>query len=118
MMDSVIARYCNSPLDYYRKNPSQVAGSATSGATCVQWFGTARPFPGCGAPRTPFGNLYLCNSIWPFGTSNLGAGYVAASIVAEDLGVREGQDWWRYKALEAGFETLKRRGIEIEFAVT
>jgi hypothetical protein len=43
---------------------------------------------------------------------------VAASIVAEDLGVREGQDWWRYKALEAGFEALKRRGIEIEFAVT
>jgi phytoene dehydrogenase-like protein len=117
IMDSVIERYCNSPLDYYRKNPSQVMGSTTSGATSLQWFGTARPFPGCGAPRTPFGNLYLSNSIWPFGTSSLGAGYVAASIVAEDLGVREGQDWWRHKPLEAGLEVLKRRGIEIEFNI-
>jgi phytoene dehydrogenase-like protein len=56
IMDSVVERYCNSPLDYYRKNPSQVMGSTTSGATSLQWFGTARPFPGCGAPRTPFGN--------------------------------------------------------------
>jgi len=117
IMDSVIERYCNSPLDYYRKNLSQVMGSATSGATSLQWFGTARPFPGCGAPRTPFGNLYLSNSIWPFGTSSLGAGYVAATIVAEDLGVREGQDWWRHKALEAGFEVLKQRGIEIELNI-
>jgi phytoene dehydrogenase-like protein len=117
MLDSVVARYCNSPLDYYRKNPSQVMGSTTSGATSLEWFGTARPFPGCGAPRTPFGNLYLSNSIWPFGTTNLGAGYVAASIVAEDLGVREGQDWWRHKALEPGLEVLKQRGIEIEFNI-
>jgi len=117
MMDSVIARYCNSPLDYYRKNSSQVMGSATSGATGLKWFGTHRPFPGCGAPRTPFGKLYLSNSIWPIGVSNLGAGYVTASIVAEDLGVRADQDWWRHKALEAGFELLKRRGIEIQFNI-
>ncbi len=113
LMDSVVARYCNSPLDYYRKNPSQVMGSTTSGATSLQWFGTHRPFAGCGAPRTPFGNLYLSNSIWPFGTTTLGAGYVAATAVAEDLGVREGQDWWRYQAMEAGREVLAGRGIEI-----
>ena len=119
MMDTVIDRYCNSPLDYYRKNPSQVMGSTTSGPTSLKWFGTARPFPGCGAPRTPFGNLYLSNSIWPFGTSNLGAGYVAASIVAEDLGVRKDQDsWWRHKSLEAGTELLKRRGIEIDLNIS
>jgi phytoene dehydrogenase-like protein len=117
LMDSVIARYCNSPLDYYRKNPSQVMGSTTSGAVGLQWYGTARPFPGCGAPRTPFPNLYLSNSIWPFGTSTLGAGYVAASVVAEDLGVREGQDWWRYRAIEAGRETLAQRGIETGFSI-
>jgi phytoene dehydrogenase-like protein len=117
MMTSVVDRYCNSPLDYYRKNPSQVMGSTTSGPTSLKWFGTARPFPGCGAPRTPFGKLYLSNSIWPFGTTNLGAGYVAASIVAEDLGVRKGQDWWRHKNLEAGIELLKRRGIELDFNI-
>lgn len=117
LMDSVIARYCNSPLDYERKNPSQVMGSTTSGAVGLSWYGTARPFPGCGAPRTPFANLYLSNSIWPFGTSTLGAGYVAASVVAEDLGVREGQDWWRYRAIEAGTETLAQRGIETGFTI-
>ena len=117
MMDSVKARYCNSPLDYYRKNPSQVMGSTTSGPTSLKWFGSHRPFPGCGAPRTPFGNLYLSNSIWPYGTTTLGAGYVAATVVAEDLGLREGQDWWRYRALEAGREVLARRGIEIGAAI-
>lgn len=117
MMDSVVDRYCNSPLDYYRKNPSQVMGSTTSGPTSLKWYGTARPFPGCGAPRTPFGKLYLSNSIWPFGTTNLGAGYVAASIVAADLGVREGQDWWCNNNLDAGVELLKQRGIEIDFNI-
>jgi len=118
MMDSVIARYCNSPLDYYRKNPSQMLGATRSGSAGGKWYGTARPFPGCGAPRTPFGNLYLSNSIWPVGTSTLGAGYVAATEVAKDLGVREGQPWWRFKALEAGVEVLRRRGIEIDLNIT
>lgn len=113
MMDSVIARYCNSPLDYERKNPSQVAGSTTSGAVGLHWYGTHRPFAGCGAPRTPFANLYLSNSIWPFGTTTLGAGYVAASVVADDLGVRQGQDWWRHQALESGREFLAEKGIEL-----
>ncbi|MBW2444350.1 MAG: NAD(P)/FAD-dependent oxidoreductase [Deltaproteobacteria bacterium] len=117
MMDSVVARYCNSPLDYYRKNPSQVMGSSTSGAVSLDWFGTHRPFEGCGAPRTPFGNLYLSNSIWPFGTSSLGAGYVAATIVAEDLKVREDQGWWKAKVMEAGQEVLKQRGIELKFNI-
>ena len=117
LMDSVTARYCNSPLDYYRKNPSQVMGSTTSGAVGLEWFGTARPFPGCGAPRTPFPNLYLSNSIWPFGTTTLGAGYVAATAVAEDLGVRASQEWWRYRAMEAGRETLSRLGIETGFPI-
>jgi phytoene dehydrogenase-like protein len=117
MLDSVVARYCNSPLDYYRKNPSQVFGATRSGSAGGRWYGTARPFPGCGAPRTPFGNLYLSNSIWPVGTSTLGAGYVAATVVAEDLGVRESQPWWRHRALEAGLEVLRRRGIEIEWSI-
>jgi len=113
MMDSVIARYCNSPLDYYRKNPSQKFGATRSGSAGGDWYGTARPFPGCGAPRTPFGKLYLSNSIWPVGTSTLGAGYVAATEVAKDLGVRDEQGWWRHGAMEAGIEELRSRGIEV-----
>ncbi|MBW2230656.1 MAG: NAD(P)/FAD-dependent oxidoreductase [Deltaproteobacteria bacterium] len=115
MMDSVIARYCNTPLDYYRKNPSMVEGSTTSGATSWRWHGTSRPFEGCGAPRSPFPGLYLSNSIWPFGTSNLGSGYVAAEVLAKDLGLRDKQDWWCAKPMDAGIEVLRRRGIELEF---
>lgn len=113
LMDSVVARYCSSPLDYYRKNPSQVCGSTTSGPTGLAWFGTHRPWAGCGAPRSPFDSLYLSNGIWPYGTTTLGSGYIAATALAEDLGVREGQDWWRHQAMEAGREVLARRGIEI-----
>jgi len=113
-LDSVVARYCNSPRDYYRRNPSQVNGATRSGSAGGAWYGTARPFAGCGAPRTPVAGLYLSNSIWPVGTTTLGAGYVAATVLAEDLGVRAEQDWWRFRPLEAGIETLRRKGIEIE----
>jgi phytoene dehydrogenase-like protein len=115
ILETVVDRYCNSPLDYYRKNPSMVDGSTTSGPTSWQWHGTSRPFEGCGAPRTPFEGLYLSNSIWPFGTTNLGSGYVAAEVLAKDLGLRDKQDWWRHQAMDAGLEVLRQRGIEIEF---
>ncbi len=114
LVESVVDRYCNTPLDYLRKNPSQVMGSTSGGGFGLRFYGTARPFPGCGAPRTPFPNLYLSNSIWPFGTSSLGAGYVAATAVADDLGVREGQTWWRHQALEAGRAALALQGIAPE----
>jgi len=117
-LDSVIARYCNTPMDYFRKNPSMVKGGTCSGPVGQKWYGTARPFPGCGAPRTPYGNLYLSNGIWPFGTSSLGSGYVAALVVAEDLGVKKQQDWWRHDATEAGLDVLRRRGIEIDFNIS
>lgn len=114
---SVIARYCNSPLDYYRKNPSQGMGSTTSGALHFKSFGANRPFPGCGAPRTPFGKLYLCNSIWPPGYTNLGAGYIAADIIAQDLKIRDKQDWWCAQALEPGLKFLKKKGIEVKLSI-
>jgi hypothetical protein len=86
-------------------------GSTSGGGFGFANYGTARPFPGCGAPRSPFPQLYLSNSIWPVGTSSLGAGYVAATAVAEDLGVRDDQPWWRHQAMEAGRDLLARRGI-------
>ena len=111
-----IARYCASPLDLYRRNPSMVMGSATAGAQTPAQFGDNRPFPGCGAPRTPIGKLYISNSIWPYSTAFLACGYKAASAVAEDLGVRQ-QDWWVAKAIEPGLKVLKRRGIEPRWSV-
>ena len=111
---SVINRYCNSPLDYYRKNPSQAMVSTTSGALHFKFFGANRPFPGGGAPRSPFNKLYLCNSIWPPGYTNLGAGYIAADIIARDLEIRDKQDdWWLAEALEPGIKFLRKKGIEL-----
>jgi hypothetical protein len=46
----------------------------------------------------------------------LAAGRVAASVVAEDMGVRE-QDWWNVKPTEPGLRVLKKRGIEARFTV-
>ena len=111
-----IARYCCSPLDLYRRNPSMIKGCTTSGAQSPAQFGDNRPFPGCGAPRTPIAKLYLSNSIWPYSTAYLACGYRAASVVAEDLGVRQ-QDWWVAKAVEPGLKVLKRRGIEPRWSV-
>jgi phytoene dehydrogenase-like protein len=111
-----IARYCASPLDLYRRNPSMVMGSATAGAQTPAQFGDNRPFPGCGAPRTPVAKLYISNSIWPYSTAFLACGYRAASTVAEDLGIRQ-QDWWVAKAIEPGLKVLKRRGIEPRWSV-
>lgn len=114
---SVVARYCNSPLDYYRKNPSQGMGSTTSGHVGLKAFGSHRPFKGCGAPRTPFPKLYLCNSIWPPGYTNLGAGYIAADILAQDLEIKEKQDWWKAQALDPGLRFLKKKGIEVKLSI-
>ena len=102
MMDSVVARYCNSPLDYYRKNPSMVDGQHDQRARRAGVVRDEPPLPRLRRTANALPGLYLSNSIWPFGTSNLGSGYVAASVVAEDLGVRDKQDWWRHKAIEPG----------------
>ncbi len=115
---NTIARYCNSPLDYYRKNPSQVDGSTVSGSVSFRYYGANRPFPGCGAPRTPFQKLYISNSMWPPGYSNLSAGYICATILADDLKARKGtEDWWKHKPLQPGIRVLKNRGIDIRWMI-
>jgi hypothetical protein len=40
---------------------------------------------------------------------------VAAEVLAKDLGLRDKQDWWCAKPMDAGIEVLRRRGIELEF---
>ena len=61
------------------------------------------------APRTPIDGLYLSNSIWPPGTTFLGAGYVAATVVAQDLEVHD-QDWWCAEPLHWWQSFLASRG--------
>ncbi|MGK5095069.1 NAD(P)/FAD-dependent oxidoreductase [Deltaproteobacteria bacterium TL4] len=92
-------RIIYTPLDQQRNNPSAVLGNWLGGSMIAEQFHINRPVQGVlkGGSRTFIGNLYLSNSIHPFGATWLASGYIAADEVATDLGVRQ-QKWWNDKA--------------------
>ncbi|HWR69041.1 MAG TPA: hypothetical protein VN416_08475, partial [Desulfomonilia bacterium] len=96
----ILNRYIYSPLEQERNNPSAIQGCWAGGSVIPEQFYDKRPVPGVcvgGGSRTFMKNLYLSNSIHPYGITPLGSGYIAACEVAEDMGVRE-QAWWTSKA--------------------
>ncbi len=95
-----LSRLSYSPLDMYRRNASAILGCWGGGVLSPDQFYLNRPFPGCGAPRTPISKLYISQTLGAApGATTLHPGYIAGTIAAEDLGVRN-QDWWKTKALE------------------
>ncbi len=95
-------RHVITPLDIYRANPSAILGNWSGGSHIPTQFYFNRPLPGIcsgGASRTFLPNLYLSNSIHPYGASWMASGYIAACEVAEDFGARE-QSWWCSKPWE------------------
>jgi phytoene dehydrogenase-like protein len=95
-------RIIYTPVDIERNNPAAVMGNWVGGSVIPEQFFMNRPVKGVlkgGASRTFIGNLYLSNSIHPFGASWLCSGYIAACEVAEDVGVRE-QDWWKSQSFD------------------
>ena len=105
---SVISAVPYSPLDIFRRNPSAIEGNFAGGNPKIGQFYLDRPFEGCRAPRTPIKKLYISNSIWPFSGTHLTTGYIAACVVAEDLGVRK-QTWWRHRPLGWFRKWVKRQ---------
>ncbi len=98
---NIIEIFPYSPLDVWRNNRSAIRGNWCGGAVIPEQFFKNRPLPDVivkGASRTFINNLYLSNSIHPFGATWLASGYLAACEVAEDLGIRE-KDWWKNKAV-------------------
>lgn len=96
----ILNRYIYSPLEQERNNPSAIQGCWAGGSVIPEQFYDKRPVAGVcvgGGSRTFLKNLYLSNSIHPYGITPLGSGYIAACEVAEDMGVRE-QEWWTSKA--------------------
>ena len=96
----ILNRYIYSPLEQERNNPSAIQGCWAGGSVIPEQFYDKRPVAGVcigGGSRTFMKNLYLSNSIHPFGITPLGSGYIAACEVAKDMGVRE-QEWWTSKA--------------------
>lgn len=96
----ILNRYIYSPLEQERNNPSAIQGCWAGGSVIPdQWY-DKRPVQGVcvgGGSRTFIKNFYISNSIHPFGITPLSCGYIAASEVAEDMGVRN-QEWWQSKA--------------------
>ena len=106
--DSIIESHVNTPLDQQNGNTSNIRGNMIGGSACAEQAGENRPLPGVitsGASRTFIPNLYLSNSIHPFGATHLASGYIAAGEIAEDLGCRE-QAWWVSKPFDWFFENM------------
>lgn len=99
---SIMDRIIYTPLDMSRNNLSAVRGNWVGGSTIPEQFFENRPLPGIlkqgSGSRTFIKNLYLSNSINPYGATWLASGYTAACEVAEDMGVRT-QKWWQTKAV-------------------
>lgn len=86
--DNIIMSHAESPLDIERRLPNMVRGSFKHGAYIPLQMGYFRPNDMCSSSRTPLKGLYLCGaSMYPGGLVVGGAGYIAANMVADDLGV-------------------------------
>lgn len=111
-----VARYVNTPHDYVRRNPHSGGNMHPSGSTHEWQMGSWKPFPGCGAPKTPIDGLYISQSFGAGNYTYLGAGYIAACEVIDDLkGARP--DWWKAKAMDGSQELWRREGFTQRFTV-
>lgn len=108
--DLIIERHLNTPMDQEHSNPSAIRGNMIGGSAIPEQYGSNRPLPGVvqnGVARSFFPNLYLSNSIHPYGATHLATGYLAAIEVAEDMGCRD-QSWWKAKPFEWFFQNFGR----------
>ena len=86
--ERILDAYQWTPIDIWRMNPTAVYGQVLGGDFSEdQWILDRMPY------RAPIRGLYMSNSVWPLGLTWMAAGYNAAQVVAEDLGVRN-QPWW------------------------
>jgi phytoene dehydrogenase-like protein len=100
--DRILEAYQWTPIDIWRVNPTAVFGQVLGGDFSEdQWILDRMPY------RMPVNHLYMSNSVWPLGLSWMAAGYNAAQVVAEDLGVRN-QPWWVNPPVAWFLENIER----------
>ena len=88
-----VHRYIYPPGHIEKKFVNMINGSIKHGAYISTQMGYFRPNDACSGHRTPFKGLYLAGaSTYPGGMILLGAGYNAAGVVADDLGINR---WWK-----------------------
>jgi phytoene dehydrogenase-like protein len=106
----VIDSFQWTPVDIWRVNPAAVYGQVLGGDFSEdQWILDRMPY------RMPVGHLYMSNAVWPLGLSWMAAGYNAAQVVAEDLGVRH-QPWWSARPVAWFLENIERLLEPLELA--
>jgi phytoene dehydrogenase-like protein len=98
------------PIDIWRVNQAAVYGQVLGGDFSEdQWILDRMPY------RMPVRGLYMSNAVWPLGLSWMAAGYNAAQVVAEDLGVRH-QPWWSARPVAWFLENIERLLEPLELA--
>lgn len=108
--DRVIDSYQWTPVDIWRVNPAAVYGQVLGGDFSEdQWILDRMPY------RMPVQGLYMSNSVWPLGLTWMAAGYNAAQVVAEDLGVRN-QTWWSARPVAWFLDNIDRLLEPLELA--
>jgi phytoene dehydrogenase-like protein len=81
-----------SPRHIETRLASRIEGSFKHGDYTPMQMGNFRPDDRCSSSRTPVDGLYLCGaSLYPGGLIIGGPGYIAANVLADDLGV---DPWW------------------------
>jgi phytoene dehydrogenase-like protein len=90
--ETIRSVYVSTPVDIQNKFPDMVRGSIKQGEYHPLQMGYMRPNEYCSTHRSPINNLYMGGACtYPGGTVLLGAGYLAAEAVCEDLGIEK---WW------------------------
>jgi phytoene dehydrogenase-like protein len=100
------------PIDIWRVNPAAVYGQVLGGDFSEdQWILDRMPY------RAPVGGLYMSNAVWPLGLTWMAAGYNAATVVAEDLGIRH-QSWWNARPVAWFLENIQDLLEPLELAAS
>jgi phytoene dehydrogenase-like protein len=108
--ERTLEAYQWTPIDIWRVNQAAVYGQVLGGDFSEdQWMLDRMPY------RMPIGGLYMSNGVWPLGLTWMAAGYNAAQVVAEDLGVRH-QAWWRARPVQWFLEHIGELMEPIELA--
>jgi phytoene dehydrogenase-like protein len=90
--DKVLWHSMSTPIDIENKFIDMGKGSIKQGLYHPLQMGYMRPNEDCSLYRTPIESLYVAGaSCYPGGCVIWGPGYVAANVIAEDLGVEK---WW------------------------
>jgi phytoene dehydrogenase-like protein len=110
--DKIIDCFQWTPIDIWRVNQAAVYGQVLGGDFSEdQWILDRMPY------RMPVGRLYMSNAVWPLGLTWMAAGYNAAQVVAEDLGIRH-QPWWTARPVAWFLDNIERLLEPLELAAT